>query len=82
MNSADDGKVYYLRVTEKIMRIFFVNNAQDPVLLTINYGQPLADKISIPVGNSNLCLCSNSDKHARNAPTSGCICTHKTRKHR
>ncbi len=49
MENADDGKVYYLRVTEKIMRIFFVNNAQDPVLLTINYGQPLPDKISIPV---------------------------------
>ncbi len=61
MDSHADGKVYYLRVTENIMRIFFVNNAQDPVLLTINYGQPLADKISIPVGNSNLCLCSNSD---------------------
>jgi hypothetical protein len=61
MDSADDGKVYYLRVTANIMRIFFVNNAQDPVLLTINYGQPLTDKISIPVGNSNLCLCSNSD---------------------
>ncbi len=61
MDSPADGMVYYLRVTANIMRIFFVNNTQDTVLLTINYGQPLVDKICIPVGNSNLCLCSNSD---------------------
>jgi hypothetical protein len=60
MDSAADGLVYFLRVPRNILRIFFVNNSQDTILLTINYGQPMVDTINIPVGNSNLCLCSNS----------------------
>jgi hypothetical protein len=60
MASPTDDHVYFLHATTNIMRIFFVNNTQDTILLTINYDQPQKDTISIPVGNSNLCLCTSS----------------------
>jgi len=66
MSQPCEELISYLHVSVNIMRIFFVNNSPEAIVLVTEFGQRWFEEVEIPVGNSNLCLCISSHiGHAR-----------------